>query len=97
MLFLFRYADTLFTSDPTATSSSLYDQRIVSICCRGKLIFIVVCYSPLFVTWKTGADKKLRGCIGTFTAMSVNKGLSEYAIQRYFLHYEIQLATTVQW
>lgn len=28
-------------------------------------------------------DKKLRGCIGTFTAMSVNKGLSEYAIQRY--------------
>ena len=29
--------------------------------------------------------------------MSVNKGLSEYAIQRYFLHYEIQLATTAQW
>ena len=90
MLFLFRYAHPLPTSDPFAASTTFYDQRIVSINFRGELTFIVVYYSPLFVTWKTGADKKLRGCIGTFTAMSVNKGLSEYAIQRYFLHYEIK-------
>ncbi|XP_058817594.1 uncharacterized protein CG5902-like [Topomyia yanbarensis] len=35
---------------------------------------------PLFVTWKIGKDKRLRGCIGTFTAMRLHSGLREYAI-----------------
>lgn len=35
---------------------------------------------PLFVTWKIGRDRRLRGCIGTFTAMSLHNGLREYAI-----------------
>jgi uncharacterized protein (TIGR00296 family) len=35
---------------------------------------------PLFVTWKIGKEKRLRGCIGTFSAMSLHSGLREYAI-----------------
>ncbi|KAH8869339.1 AMME syndrome candidate gene 1 protein [Schistosoma japonicum] len=37
-------------------------------------------FSPLFVTWTYGKDEKLRGCIGTFTAMNIHNGLREYAI-----------------
>lgn len=37
-------------------------------------------FSPLFVTWKIGKDKRLRGCIGTFSAMELHSGLREYAI-----------------
>lgn len=35
---------------------------------------------PLFVTWKIGQDHRLRGCIGTFTAMRLHKGLREYTL-----------------
>ncbi|XP_055682769.1 uncharacterized protein CG5902 [Lutzomyia longipalpis] len=35
---------------------------------------------PLFVTWKIGRDRRLRGCIGTFSAMHLHTGLREYAI-----------------
>ncbi|KAK2566675.1 AMMECR1-like protein, partial [Acropora cervicornis] len=35
---------------------------------------------PLFVTWKIGHDRRLRGCIGTFTAMRLHKGLKEYTL-----------------
>lgn len=35
---------------------------------------------PLFVTWKIGHDHRLRGCIGTFTAMRLHKGLKEYTL-----------------
>lgn len=35
---------------------------------------------PLFVTWKIGKEKRLRGCIGTFSAMRLHSGLREYAI-----------------
>jgi len=35
---------------------------------------------PLFVTWKTGKDLKLRGCIGTFSPIPLHEGLREYAI-----------------
>lgn len=35
---------------------------------------------PLFVTWKIGRDKRLRGCIGTFSEMNLHSGLKEYAI-----------------
>ena len=39
--------------------------------------------SPLFVTWKSGRDRRLRGCMGTFTAKKLHKGLAEYTITRY--------------
>jgi uncharacterized protein (TIGR00296 family) len=35
---------------------------------------------PLFVTWYIGREKKLRGCIGTFTPLNLHDGLKEYAI-----------------
>ncbi|KAK6628325.1 AMME syndrome candidate protein 1 protein [Polyplax serrata] len=35
---------------------------------------------PLFVTWKIGKDRRLRGCIGTFNAMNLHCGLREYAV-----------------
>lgn len=35
---------------------------------------------PLFVTWKAGTSKRLRGCIGTFTPLNLHKGLKEYAL-----------------
>ncbi|XP_060598922.1 nuclear protein AMMECR1-like [Ruditapes philippinarum] len=35
---------------------------------------------PLFVTWKLGKDKRLRGCIGTFSATNLQCGLREYAV-----------------
>lgn len=35
---------------------------------------------PLFVTWTIGRDKRLRGCIGTFSAMPLASGLREYAL-----------------
>ncbi|KAG8178221.1 hypothetical protein JTE90_025105 [Oedothorax gibbosus] len=41
------------------------------------------CY-PLFVTWKTGNDRRLRGCIGTFNSMNLHSGLREYAITSAF-------------
>ncbi|XP_025942122.1 AMME syndrome candidate gene 1 protein isoform X2 [Apteryx rowi] len=40
--------------------------------------------SPLFVTWKIGRDKRLRGCIGTFSAMNLHSGLREYTLTRCF-------------
>ncbi|KAI2800340.1 AMME chromosomal region protein 1-like [Blomia tropicalis] len=39
---------------------------------------------PLFVTWKIGIDKRLRGCIGTFTAIPLHTGLKDYAISSAF-------------
>jgi len=39
--------------------------------------------SPLFVTWKIGRDRHLRGCIGTFAAVHLHSGLAEYAITRW--------------
>ncbi|XP_065131739.1 nuclear protein AMMECR1-like [Paramisgurnus dabryanus] len=35
---------------------------------------------PLFVTWKIGRDKRLRGCKGTFSAKNLNSGLREYTL-----------------
>ena len=35
---------------------------------------------PLFVTWKIGQDERLRGCIGTFSAVSLHSGLREYTL-----------------
>jgi len=37
-------------------------------------------YYPLFVTWRIGKEKKLRGCIGTFNEMLLHHGLREYAV-----------------
>lgn len=38
----------------------------------------------MFVTWKIGKDKRLRGCIGTFNAMNLQSGLREYAVTSAF-------------
>ncbi|XP_059144009.1 AMMECR1-like protein [Physella acuta] len=35
---------------------------------------------PLFVTWKLGRERRLRGCIGTFSPTSLHSGLREYAV-----------------
>ncbi|XP_021351300.1 AMME syndrome candidate gene 1 protein-like [Mizuhopecten yessoensis] len=35
---------------------------------------------PLFVTWKIGSNRRLRGCIGTFSATNLHSGLREYAV-----------------
>lgn len=35
---------------------------------------------PLFVTWSIGRDKRLRGCIGTFSPLNLHDGLREYAL-----------------
>lgn len=35
---------------------------------------------PLFVTWKKGHHKHLRGCIGTFSNLKLHDGLREYAL-----------------
>jgi len=39
---------------------------------------------PLFVTWKIGNEKKLRGCIGTFSALHLHEGLKEYSLSSAF-------------
>lgn len=44
--------------------------------------FLYLFFSPLFVTWKIGRDKRLRGCIGTFSAMNLHSGLREYTLTR---------------
>lgn len=35
---------------------------------------------PIFVTWTTGKDDDLRGCIGTFTGQKLSKILGQYAL-----------------
>ncbi|CAJ0951826.1 unnamed protein product, partial [Mesorhabditis belari] len=39
---------------------------------------------PLFVTWKKGNDKRLRGCIGTFSNLNLQNGLHDYALTSAF-------------
>ncbi|XP_003391476.2 PREDICTED: AMMECR1-like protein [Amphimedon queenslandica] len=34
----------------------------------------------LFVTWKIGRERRLRGCMGTFSPRKLHRGLSEYAL-----------------
>jgi uncharacterized protein (TIGR00296 family) len=47
--------------------------------CGQVLTDFLLC-SPLFVTWKIGRDQRLRGCIGTFSELSLHSGLKEYAL-----------------
>ncbi|CAB4059594.1 Uncharacterized protein CG5902,AMME syndrome candidate gene 1 protein,Uncharacterized protein R166.3,AMME syndrome candidate gene 1 protein homolog,AMMECR1-like protein,Uncharacterized protein At2g38710 [Lepeophtheirus salmonis] len=35
---------------------------------------------PLFVTWTKGENRKLRGCIGTFSKLKLRKGIREYTL-----------------
>ncbi|XP_062820072.1 nuclear protein AMMECR1 isoform X2 [Anolis carolinensis] len=46
---------------------------------------------PLFVTWKIGREKRLRGCIGTFSAMNLHSGLREYTLTRCLLSAAINI------
>ena len=52
-------------------------------CTTNEIAYFSPHFSPLFVTWKIGKDKKLRGCIGTFNEMHLHQGLREYAVTRY--------------
>lgn len=36
--------------------------------------------SALFVTWKIGRERRLRGCMGTFSPKKLHRGLSEYTL-----------------
>lgn len=36
---------------------------------------------PIFVTWRGGSEKKLRGCIGTFSPLNLHDGLRDYALR----------------
>ena len=44
----------------------------------------------MFVTWKKESHKhkepSLRGCIGTFDAKEMHKGLAQYALTRFVIH-----------
>ncbi|XP_031224703.1 AMME syndrome candidate gene 1 protein [Mastomys coucha] len=52
---------------------------------------------PLFVTWKIGRDKRLRGCIGTFSAMNLHSGLREYTLTRQRQYrFEIRIANALK-
>jgi uncharacterized protein (TIGR00296 family) len=42
------------------------------------IMCVCVYDSPVFVTWKK--DKKLRGCMGTFSPRRLHRGLSEYSL-----------------
>ncbi|CEF62094.1 AMMECR1 domain and AMMECR1 family and AMMECR1, N-terminal domain-containing protein [Strongyloides ratti] len=68
---------------------------------------------PLFVTWKIGKEKDLRGCIGTFDReLSLRKGLKDYAMSSAFrdsrfnpitikeipdLHCSVSILTNFEW
>lgn len=60
-----------------------YIEQFNSICISN------IYFSPLFVTWKIGRDKRLRGCIGTFNSTGLHNGLREYALTRFVLLYSI--------
>ncbi|KAF2351407.1 AMMECR1 domain [Trinorchestia longiramus] len=54
---------------------------------------------PLFVTWNAGRDRRLRGCMGTFSHINLHAGLREYAATRYWLLpgvgcYQVLVATS---
>ena len=54
--------------------SHLYNRKLPNYSCIPNVEY------PLFVTWKIGLDKRLRGCIGTFTPVSLHDGLQNYAL-----------------
>lgn len=78
------------------TEPSIWER--LSRCCLVELTglpYFIFCYSPLFVTWKIGRDKRLRGCIGTFSAMNLHSGLREYTLTRWrpisvFMYFYLQ-------
>ncbi len=39
---------------------------------------------PLFVTWSTGKNKKLRGCVGTFASNDLESSLKYYSLEAAF-------------
>lgn len=36
--------------------------------------------SPLFITWSKGKSMELRGCIGTFSPLELERGIRDYAL-----------------
>lgn len=61
--------------DPKFTNEALWvllRDRLQSILLLYNVVFCLS--SPLFVTWKIGRDRRLRGCIGTFGALELHSG-----------------------
>lgn len=52
------------------------------VCSVANCLTQAIFSSPLFVTWKVGKDKRLRGCMGTFSHINLHAGLREYAATR---------------
>ncbi|KAG4066283.1 hypothetical protein HA402_000507 [Bradysia odoriphaga] len=48
---------------------------------------------PLFVTWKIGHSKRLRGCMGTFSPLQLHAGLRDFAIMSSFYDYRFSPIT----
>ena len=81
--------------EPISLNSLMYYDNKLNIL-FWSIIFSIMSidyFSPLFVTWKIchGQDKRLRGCIGTFTAINLHVGLKDYTISRY------QNSFTIEW
>jgi len=66
----------LSSSDAVVHQADVQQNECKLVC------FVCLFCSPLFVTWKIGRDRHLRGCIGTFAAVHLHSGLAEYAITR---------------
>jgi AMMECR1 domain-containing protein len=64
-------------------SHFILDQLLLILSGRYDLFIVFSLCSPLFVTWRIGKEKKLRGCIGTFNQMPMHSGLREYAVTRW--------------
>ncbi|OAG24436.1 hypothetical protein CC77DRAFT_927921 [Alternaria alternata] len=74
-----------YNSEPT-TTSELEDETEAEQAEQAALASASASH-PLFVTWNTisrSGDKRLRGCIGTFEAQPLTKGLSDYALTAAF-------------
>ncbi|XP_038671737.1 AMMECR1-like protein isoform X1 [Scyliorhinus canicula] len=74
-----RFTNDPYLSCPGTASANFFQSSCIP---RGRSTSAPMSGSncPLFVTWKMGRDKRLRGCIGTFSAMNLHSGLREYTL-----------------
>lgn len=87
MLLLFRRPPLSSQSWGHDQNSKLLQRLLVSYLTKvsfSQLTSQICSFSPLFVTWKVGREKRLRGCIGTFNALNLHTGLREYAVTSAF-------------
>lgn len=72
-----------FPSDVTSLCYICFDTLISNLSKKNKILPFPNEFKgkkcPLFVTWKIGADKILRGCIGTFASGDLETNIPQYA------------------